>query len=487
MSIFYNECSEGDGVRLSWLCLSFACGSVLPMAQAIADFTIVEVAQLSPADVNRLVFGDTDHDGRYEVICAWRDESFNFYYLIQEEQSVNNYIETYRGAPSFPLAAGDLDNDGKSDLVGAWGAQLQVFESTAANSHPTDLVWTYAVPNFLVPTAIADTDRDGNQEIIYFLRTGASSTQLTIFECVGDNLYSPVFALPTHNAEEPIIGDLDDDGLVEIAFCGQLPGHGQCQMTVVESDANDSWRVTFSALAGLRSGGYGQGGRDTDGNGKVELFFSGLIGRTYCGVVYEAADNDAFEHMASLYFGDNSSGFVQSALGNLDGTGAEEYMMAGVHGVQIFRPIAYSTWLPIHLEPNPAPVYAGVYLFDVNQNGIPELFRPCSASDAFPTLAFEQKGIPTATETEAHGVTRYKVGPIPSYGSLTIQTTAFLREPSTLRLFNAAGALIDRRAPSGAAEQRIIWTPRVPTTGVYFLRLETPSGGVETRKVTFVR
>jgi len=449
---------------------------------------LVEVAQLSPADLERLVFGDTDHDGHNEVLLAWHDQSYTFFYSIYEEQGNNVYTEEYRGAESFPLATADLDGDGKSDLVGQWGSQLQVYESTSAQSYPTELVWTYPVPNFIVPTAVADTDRDGKMEIIYFLRTGVSSTRMTIFECAGDNDYRLVYSLPTHNAENPIIGDFDGDGRVEIAYCGQLPGHGPCSMTVVESDANDSWNVTFTDSTGLTSGGDGQGGRDTDGNGRVELFFAGFIGTVRTAVVYEPVGDNAFRRVTRLYYADQSSGIARSALGNIDGVGPEEYLVDGFHGIQVFRPVAPGEWLPVALLPRPLPVYVGLFLFDVNQNGIPELFRPSSASDATPTLVFEQQGIPTSLEDTGVERPNFIVSPNPSRGVVTVLAPGAAQAATTLYLFDVAGRLVDRTIQMQDSRGRIVWSPRLPSSGVYLLRLETARGGtLETRRVTFIR
>jgi hypothetical protein len=228
--------------------VSFYLALCLGVAQPTSAVTLTEIARLPPAGLRYLAFGDTDHDSRNEVISTWRDANFDFSYRIYEEQGGNTYAEVYRGAPSYPRALGDLDLDGNADLVGQWGAAIQVFESPSSSEHPTQLAWTHSSSNIIAPIAIADTDRDGRPELIQFMITGTHSTRLRIFETAGDDVYELVHSFPTHYALRPVIGDLDGDGLVEIAYCGsttKLP-LSVSEMTVIESPTDNAWAVTAS-------------------------------------------------------------------------------------------------------------------------------------------------------------------------------------------------------------------------------------------------
>ena len=82
-----------------------------PMTTVADTFPLNLIAQIAPAGANLLTFGDTDHDGRNEVILSWLDDnSYCCFYRIVEEQGNNVYSEEYRsGSDLFPFATGDLD------------------------------------------------------------------------------------------------------------------------------------------------------------------------------------------------------------------------------------------------------------------------------------------------------------------------------------------------------------------------------------------
>jgi len=442
-------------------------------------FSLVEIAQISPTGYNQLVFGDSDHDGKNEVFVYWRDQSFNFTYRIHEEQGSNMYTMEFIGPDCIPLVLGDVDGDGKTDMIAQAGSQLQVYESPSTTSYPSQLVWSQATSNFIGIISIVDTDRDGLKEIIHFKRTGAFSMRLVIYECTGDNTYEEVFSMPTHEAGDPIIGDFDKDELIEIAYCGyQTPEPRLSIMTVVESPSNNTWSVTFEGLSGHQSGGEGEGGRDTDGNGQVELFFSGLYNTPTdeyrAAAVFEAIGDNQYQRVAFFSFDDESTGIAPSALGNLDGVGREEYIMAGNGNLFVYRPVAPGQWTLVGTitDPSQSPIHGAPYLVDVNQNGIPELFWPTNASDEEATLVFEQNGVPTSVTPWEPPTSQLAITPNPC------RTAAALVHPGNghaikwLAVYDVAGRLMERKLVVRDSQGRYLWTPGSGAAGVYYLRLE---------------
>src|SRR5262245_39509124 len=468
---------------LSALCLGFVGSSWAT--------TMTEIARLPPADLLELTFGDTDHDGRNEVFSVWRDANFIFSYRIYEEQGGNLYTEEYRGAPSRPRAIGDLDMDGRADLVGQWGATLQVFESVTPADHPTQLVWTHPSTNIIGPVAIADTDRDGKPELIQVMQTGSYSSRLRIFESVGDNAYQLLLSHPTHAAQSPVIGDFDSDGLVEIALCGDS-NVAVSEMTVVESPMDNTWVVTFTDSTSLTVDGDGAGGRDTDGNGRVELFFAGLLHKTRAAVVYEPVADNVFECVAILTFDDGSTGNGRCDFGNIDALGPDEFLHEGNLTVRILRPTAVGVWTLVGevVDPNGVGLHTNAQLFDVNQNGRPELFWPSDASDAESTLVFEYDPTSSATPEQGLSVSASNVVivPSPTRSIVKLYVPGPADRIGAIPVSDVAGRLVERAIPIRDSRDGLTWTPRRLTTGVYWIRPETRLGEpLATRRVIYIR
>ena len=477
-----------------WSALSLLIGLAIQPSVSQA-FSLVEIAQISPTAYDVLVFGDSDHDGKNEVFVYWRDQSFNFTCRIYEEQGGNTYTQEFIGPDCIPLALGDVDSDGKTDMIAQAGSQLQVYESPSVTSYPNQLVWSLATSNFIGIISLADTDRDDLKEIIHFKRTGAFSMRLVIYECTGDNTYEEVFSMPTHEAGDPVVGDFDKDELVEIAYCGyQTPTPQLSIMTVVESPSDNIWGVTFEGLSGFKSGGEGEGGRDTDGNGQVELFFSGLFNTPTddyrAAAVFESIGDNQYQRVAFLSFDDESTGYTPSALGNLDGVGREEYIMAGGRDLFVYRPVAPGQWTLVGTitDPSQFPIHESPFLMDVNQNGIPELFWPTSASDDEATLVLEQNGVPTSVTPWEPPTSQLAIAPNPCRKAAALVHLSNGDAITWLAVYDVAGRLMERRPVVRDSQGRYPWTPGSGAAGVYYLRLEDAlQKPIASGRVTVVR
>jgi hypothetical protein len=469
------------------------CGLFVGLVAQASAVTMTEIARLPPAGLLELAFGDSDHDGKNEVFSLWRDAKFNFYYWICEHQGDNVYTEVYRGAHSFPRAVGDLDMDGRTDMVGQRGTVLQIFESATPNDYPTQLVWTHSSTNIIGPVAIRDTDRDGKPELIQIMQTGSYSSQLRIFESAGDNTYELLLSHATHAAQTPVIGDFDGDGLVEIAFCGESTKYplGASEMTVVESPMDNTWVVTFSDSAGLAHDGDGAGGQDSDGNGRVELFFAGFYNE-WAVVVYEAVADNVFERVAFFGFNDNSIGNGRCDFGNLDGQGPGEFVYEGNLPIRIMRPTAVGVWSLVGqlIDPNGQGLHSTPHLFDVNGNGLPELFWPSDASDAESTLVFEYDPVAAATPEPdwPASASNVVIVPSPTRSVVKLYMPGLMERIAAISVYDVAGRLVERAIPQRDAGHGLTWTPQRLATGVYWIRPETRLGEpLATRRVVFIR
>jgi len=448
---------------------------------AACDGTL-EMKTLAQLQVNNsftVAIGDTDHDGRMEVIVTDRNANFtDFFYRIYEHIGNDQYVVQYEGEPLEPYWVADLDGDGKSELFGQWSSSLHVFESPTPTSHPTVLTWTSPpVPNSLGPSLAADTDRDGNMEILYFSGSFFLGN-LLIFECTGDNQFALVESIPSIKGGL-VVADFDRDGWQEIATCGYLGAPlSYAQLRVYESPANDTWVETFRDSSGMSYPSDVGGGLDTDGNGKLEIFLSGEgQPELHRMVVWEAVANDVFTRVATLDVSDGSTGYTANAIGEMNGCPPMECILSGRDRLYVYRAAAPGVW---NLEdeivdPTPAGLYSEPLLADVNLNGRDELLW--FTSSGLPSLVMEDRGaVSGVNDTPNRSLSRMTIFPNPCRGAVAALIVSTDRRGHALSVFDVAGRLVERRVPLRDAQNRPLWPVQHLTPGVYLVRLEDARG-----------
>jgi hypothetical protein len=281
---------------------------------------------------------------------------------------------------------------------------------------------------------------------------------------------------------------------VEIAFCGESTNYplGASEMTVVESPMDNAWVVTFADSAGLTTDGDGAGGQDTDGNGRVELFFAGLASGKRAATVFESVSDNQFERVALLTFSDGSTGYGPCEFGNIDGQGVAEFLHEGNLAVRVLSPTAVGVWTLVGevIDPNGVGLHTNAQLFDVNQNGVPELFWPSDASDAESTLVFEYDPVPSATPEQGSPVAASNVVlvPSPTRSVVKLYVPGIADRIAAISVYDVAGRLVERAIPLRDSRDGLTWTPQRLATGVYWIRPETRLGEpLATRRVVFIR
>jgi hypothetical protein len=445
-----------------------------------------QVALLPPVG-GRITFGDTDHDGFNEVILAsWNEESLCCYYHIFEEQGGNTCsLEFVSPMQFYPALTCDLDQDGRAEVAGQIGTMVRLYESIDATSYPTQLVWSSpSLSSSIGHMATGDTDRDGRLELIYNV---PGSGTLAVFENTGDNTFDE-FYIPTGpgGGAELVIADLDGDGLIEIAFAKSLAGI----VLIYESPADNVWVEVFRNPTTLWNADGAEGGRDTDGNGKQELFVTGntTVGSlTYwTTIVYESTGDNQFAAVDTFVAADGASGVAINALGNLDAVGREEFLVEGGQLLWIYRPTAPGEWELVD-DMTQSGVQAGLYLFDLNRNGRPELFWTTSAL-GWDTLVLEHPYDISDVNASSPSIGALSIFPNPCRLEATLVAPgAIASDAARLAIYDVAGRLVERRVV-GASGRRAIWPATHVAPGVYFLRLEMSSGEVlATGRGTVVR
>lgn len=443
--------------------------SLVPRVESPGSLSLSVVAQLDPAALASMAFGDTDHDGYNEVLFR-----YGIRYRIHEEIGNNLYSLVHSSESFFyPEQAGDLDGDGKSDVVGQESSYLQVYESPDAASHPVDLVWSSpALSNFVGHPTIADSDRDGRMEIIHSVN---GSSGLIIVENTGDDSYDLVYVATTPGNSatgSKVVGDFDGDGLFEIALSG-VGGW----VHVFESSADNAWSLTWSDSTGLVNAYGCAGGVDTDGNGVPEIFVAGNtpipgVGwdkwRTY---VYEATSDNQFARVDTIVTDTYWIAATHNVIADLTGDGSADYVLDTYDALIVYASENRGEWTPAACiaEPPPYGYHGGVFAYDVNRNGISELFW--RAEPGARTLVYE-----SMTATSADRV-RFDLAVIQAAPNPCRKEAAFLTvvpnpDVRWLSVFDVTGRLVNRAPVGRDASQRLVWQPAGVPSGVYLLRLE---------------
>jgi hypothetical protein len=450
-----------------------------PSPASGATLALQQVGQLPPTNNHGIGFGDTDHDGRNEALLLGGDCALSGYHVF-EEQGDNVYVDVFAGPFVAVVEIADLDRDGKSEVVGPGVGTVSIYESSSVSTHPSELVWsTSRLTCCTTRPAIGDTDRDGRMEIISSGLLANELSTVYIWENTGDNAYTEVFATNVKRdvAGEKVIADFDGDGLIEFATSGYNGA-----VYVYESPADNVWRETWVTLTGFSNASTAEGGTDTDGNGKPELFVMGNQfgpnGSSWTTYVFEATGNDAFAIVATISMPFGGSGLSSNALGNFDGVGTDEYVMRGIDVCWIYGARGPGVWELVQELRNPGPEYhLGVHAFDLNRNGRDELFWDVDVGlcMGYRTLIFEHP-LPASTDAEWRGTGSLTLSPNPCRLNARVHLPATVTGRHWLTVYDARGRLVERRALDLGTGSPILWPARPAPAGVYWLRVEDGRG-----------
>jgi hypothetical protein len=453
----------------------------------LSAFPLTVVAEIDTVIDDRSAFGDTDRDGLMEIISMDRRSETDAYTLvIVERQPDNAYVVHYPLGLNYYFhvgATGDLDRDSKMEIVGQIGSQVHLLESPEPWSFPTRLAWTSApISNVGGNTAVGDSDGDGRMEIIHSQNTFGSNSRLVIFENRGDDAYVEVYNEPTPGngyTGDKLVVDLDQDGRREIALCG-ISGF----LHIIESTGDDEWQTVFVDSTGIANAYSLEGGIDSDGNGRPELFVRGShFAFPSSGVaparVYEAIGDNQFVLVAAIPMPGAS---YTAAQGDLDGDGVAEYIVFWSRppweppgGLWIYRAVAEATWETIAVLENPGALMGIHYTSDLNSNGRAEIFwegdLAWTSTSISRVFAYE----PTSDVVSPRDNASIRITPNPLRNGDTgrIWTSRSNGPVSILAVHDVSGRLVAWHDLHGSA---IEWRPERMPAGVYFMRLLGPRG-----------
>ena len=243
------------------------------------------------------IVADLDNDGDLEIISGNRV----FY---------NNGTE-FPGSPGFEVednfqlgtnnvgsAVGDLDNDGDLEIVSSYKENLTVWDPIEGNmaGWPQIVFPSYVESSSLDPvewSALADLDDDGDLEIVvvnpYYPPSGKinafhhNGSNVTGWPVIINNSQSPI-GNPGLIDTSPAIGDLDNDGILEIVVMSAR-AFSKSKLFIIQSNGtvleNNGWPKEF----GLPDFNYrypkGAAIGDIDDDGEQEIIVQFVFGKIY--------------------------------------------------------------------------------------------------------------------------------------------------------------------------------------------------------------
>lgn len=445
-----------------------------------SSWTLAEISQFYPTTGGCAV-GDTDHDLQSEIIVSVNDE-LQFSYRILENQGGNTYSEVYQSPSStfHPSAIGDLDLDGNADLVGQYSYYLQIYESPDHTSYPTQIAWSSpALSNFWGRPLIADSDGDGIPEIIHTVVKTLAIYEWSPISSEMELVFYKTVDSAQYMSNTRVVADLDSDGRCEIAVAGSS-GY----VHVLRSTGNNPWTEAYSDSTGL-SNAYGvAGGRDTDGNGRPEVFVLGDDDEgndvTY---VYEASGSNTFTRIGSILIPSTTYGGHENAVPDLVGNGRGCYLAMHwseddlVQHLLVFESPTAGIWNLVQDYAATSSAYEVLNVCDANNDGREEIFWEQVThfhSGAHSSIL----GVPKepAALQATFQATSLQVAPSPCRDRTDIRIPATAPQASSIYVFDVAGRLLDRRPVPSAPGTRVEWSVDRYPQGTYFLQLRDAVG-----------
>jgi hypothetical protein len=176
------------------------------------QFVYVGLAAPAPQRLTSGIVDDTDGDGDQDIVNAqglWLNNGSNFFTL--QGPITTGYV---------PIAKGDVDGDGDQDLLATTtgaGTSLAVLYRTAPNTWSTTVLFPangsviYAVQ----ATRFFDVDDDGDLDVVGRDHQSNGVWRALVFTNQ-NGVFTQAAALP--QAGVVLVGDVDGDGLTDLAF-----------------------------------------------------------------------------------------------------------------------------------------------------------------------------------------------------------------------------------------------------------------------------
>lgn len=267
---------------------------------------------------------DLGGDGKYEILVVARKQNKPELKILRSDGSIINEFLVYNEnfIDGINVAGCDFDGDGKGEiLVGAnkgGGAHVRIFDGYGK---PKINIGFFAFDELIkngVQVGCADIDGDGIDEILAV--GGNEIKQLKIFNSDAELIKQINLPFVSMDIDVSSI-DLGGDGVEEILVSG-----GFLEKPLVQIYRGDLSLVNeFYAYDENFSGGVKVFAIDLDSDGKQEIAtVPGLGGGPHLRVL----DGYGKEKKTAFVFGGKYVGGLSLAVGDMDGDGTQEFLIA---------------------------------------------------------------------------------------------------------------------------------------------------------------
>lgn len=173
---------------------------------------------------------------------------------------------TYK--PMRGLTLADLNNDGADEIILNHNEEINVIDGQG------NILWTQTLAGGMgqYPATVGDIDGDGNLEVVALTAYGNARGGINVFSNTGEVLLATV----TNNNPlicAPVLADLNNDGTLEIIFCGR----GKASASI--SAGVHAWNLQGEEIDGFpfempSTPAFTPTLADIDGDGFLELFIA---------------------------------------------------------------------------------------------------------------------------------------------------------------------------------------------------------------------
>jgi len=374
------------GLMVEGYCIGFRKVNVIP------SFT----------NFNKVLGFDSDQDGRQNLIFGTNIESR---VLVQfwEHIGFDRYILEDTAEFSQLYDIGFLDTDSLVDMVGningLWPYPLYVYESPTQQSNPIDIVWQDSLFANIYGGYITDLDQDGFNEILFRYTDPYTLLGRTcIYENTGDNLYTKVWEDTIHRSAYFVNDDFDADGRLEF-ISGRAENYGG-HVLAWECVGDNNYQLIFNDTLPRNNNYDIFKGNDMDGNGRPEFLFtchnpSGGKAWLY---LYESTGDNTYDY----FLVDSITGIwgamdrQRSYCGDIDADGIEEIVWSTFNQWHIYKALGIHQYQKVYSSTWYLHDIKIVNVYDLNQNGYPEIIESWYRSGNPPThslIIWEIEGV----------------------------------------------------------------------------------------------
>lgn len=290
--------------------------------------TFTEIQALTGVQDASLAWGDYDNDGKLDLVVTGDTGSAYVTKLYHGTgSSFSEIITSLTGVTHGCCAWGDYNNDGKQDILIAGtipaGRVAKLFRNAGGGVFSE--VATASLPGLSDASAAwADYDNDGLTDFAMSGSTGMGYTT-KIYHNNGNGTFTDIAAGLTGIAPGCLAwGDYDNDGLLDLAFCGVTVGG--VKITRICHNNGSSFTEQDLGIPGCQ-GQIAWG--DYDNDGRLDLAIAGDQGTAIGGSCVKVYHNNGSGSFTGYLVDNVAMTNAAIAWGDCNGDGKLDLMAAG--------------------------------------------------------------------------------------------------------------------------------------------------------------